>query len=104
MPDKDLSFWAGVVATLREYGLIMMMTFIISYMRIQLYSNGRTWKAELLEATLGTIVIMMTAKGLQAMEINEGWSWGASIFIGLIGIDKAREFIERWANRRFGNG
>ena len=104
MPDKDLSFWASVVATLREYGLIMMMTFIISYMRIQLYSNGRTWKAELLEATLGTIVIMMTAKGLQAMEINEGWSWGASIFIGLIGIDKAREFIERWANRRFGNG
>ena len=104
MPDKDLSFWAGVVATLREYGLIMMMTFIISYMRIQLYSNGRTWKAELLEATLGTIVIMMTAKGLQAREINEGWSWGASIFIGLIGIDKAREFIERWANRRFGNG
>ena len=104
MPDKDLSFWAGVVATLREYGLIMMMTVIISYMRIQLYSNGRTWKAELLEATLGTIVIMMTAKGLQAMEINEGWSWGASIFIGLIGIDKAREFIERWANRRFGNG
>lgn len=102
MPDKDLSFWAGVVATLREYGLIMMMTFIISYMRIQLYSNGRTWKAELLEATLGTIVIMMTAKGLQAMEINEGWSWGASIFIGLIGIDKAREFIERWATRRFG--
>lgn len=104
MPDKDLSFWAGIVATLREYGLIMMMTFIISYIRIQLYSNGRTWKAELLEATLGTIVIMMTAKGLQAMEINEGWSWGASIFIGLIGIDKAREFIERWANRRFGNG
>lgn len=102
MPDKDLSFWAGVVATLRECGLIMMMTFIISYMRIQLYSNGRTWKAELLEATLSTIVIMMTAKGLQAMEINEGWSWGASIFIGLIGIDKAREFIERWATRRFG--
>jgi len=104
MPDKDLTFWAGIIATLRDHGLIMMMTFIISYMRIQLYGNGRTWKAELLEATLGTIVIMMTAKGLQAMEINEGWSWGASIFIGLIGIDKAREFIERWANRRFGNG
>lgn len=104
MPDKDLSFWAGIIATLREHGLLMMMTFIVSYMRLKLYGNGRTWKAELLEAVLGTTVIMMTAKGLQAMEINEGWSWGASIFIGLIGIDKGREFIERWANRRFGNG
>lgn len=102
MPDKDLSFWAGIVATLREHGLIMMMTFILYYMRIQLYGNGRTWTAELLEATIGTVLIMMTAKGLQAMDINEGWTWGASIFIGLIGIDKAREFIERWATRRFG--
>lgn len=101
MPDKDLSFWAGIVATLREHGLIMMMTFILYYMRIQLYGNGRTWKAELLEATIGTVLIMMTAKGLQAMDINEGWTWGASIFIGLIGIDKAREYIERWAARRF---
>jgi len=102
MPDKDLSFWAGIVATLREYGLIMMMTFIISYMRIQLYGNGRTWKAELLEATLGTIVIMMTARGLQTMEVNEGWSWAAAIFVGLIGIDKARELIERWTKSKFG--
>lgn len=102
MPDKDLSFWAGIVATLREYGLIMMMTFIISYMRIQLYGNGRTWKAELLEAAMGTIVIVMTAKGLQAMELNEGWAWASAIFVGLIGIDKARELIERWAALRFG--
>lgn len=101
MPDKDISFWAGIIATLREHGLIMMMTFILYYMRIQLYGNGRTWKAELLEAALGTIVIMMTAKGLQAMDINEGWTWAASIFIGLVGIDKAREIIERWASQRF---
>ena len=104
MPDKDLSFWAGIVATLREHGLIMMMTFILYYMRIQLYGDGRTWKAELLEAALGTVVIMMTAQGLQAMGINEGWTWASAIFIGLIGIDKARELIERWASRGFGNG
>lgn len=104
MPDKDIGFWAGIIATLREYGLIMMMTFIISYMRIQLYSNGRTWKAELLEATIGTVLIMMTAHGLQAMEVNEGWSWASAIFIGLIGIDKARELIAKWAEGRFGRG
>lgn len=104
MPDKDIGFLAGLLGTLREHGVLMTMTFIISYMRIHLYSNGRTWKAELLEAMLGTIVIMMTANGLQAMEVNEGWSWGASIFVGLIGIDKAREFIELWAGRRFGDG
>lgn len=102
MPDKDISFWSGLFGTFREHGVLMMMTFIISYMRIQLYGDGRTWRAELLEAALGTAVIMMAAKGLQALEVNEGWAWGASIFIGLIGIDKAREFIERWAARRFG--
>lgn len=101
MPDKDISFWSGIVATLREHGLIMMLTFIISYMRIQLYGNGRTWKAELLEATIGTVLIMMTSKAFQAMDVNEGWAWSSAIFIGLIGIDKAREHVERWATRRF---
>lgn len=101
MLDKDISFWAGIVATLREHGVMMLMTFILSYMRIQLYCNGRTWRSELLEATLGTIVIMMAANGLQAMEVNNGWAWAASIFIGLIGIDKARELIERIASKRF---
>ena len=102
MPDKDLNFWSGIVATLREHGLIMMMTFIISYMRIQLYSNCRIWGAEVLEAALGTLVIMMAAKGLQAMEVNEGWAWASAVFIGIIGIDKARDALERWAFKRFG--
>lgn len=102
MPDKDLGFWASIIATAREHGLIMMLTFIISYLRINLYSDGRSWKAELLEALLGTFVIMMAAHGLQAMQLNEGWAWGVAIFVGLIGIDKARSVLESWATKRFG--
>lgn len=102
MPDKDLGFWASIIATAREHGLIMMLTFIISYLRINLYSDGRSWKAELLEALLGTFVIMMAANGLQALQINDGWAWGMAIFVGLIGIDKARALIEQVASKKFG--
>ena len=35
MPDKDPSFWALVLTALRENGLAMVLTFALTWFRIQ---------------------------------------------------------------------
>ncbi|WP_374418690.1 hypothetical protein [Stutzerimonas kunmingensis] len=42
MPEKSPDFWVALAAALREHGLAMMLTFVLSYIRIHLYGDKKS--------------------------------------------------------------
>lgn len=102
MPEKDPAFWAAVVITLREHGLVMMLTFVLSYLRIRLYSEQPTIARSVLEAAVGALLVMIVGMGIQAAGMNMAWTLFTAGFIGILGIDQARVLGKRWAERKVG--
>lgn len=102
MPEKDPAFWAGVVITLREHGLVMMLTFVLSYLRIRLYIEQPTVARSVLEATVGAVLVMIIGMGVQAAGMNMAWTLFTAGFVGILGIDQARVLGKRWTERKFG--
>jgi len=100
MPEKSPEFWAGVLLALREHGLAMMLTFILSYVRIQLYADQPSLLRTLLEAAAGALLVMIVGLAVQAAGLNIAWTLFTAGFIGILGIEQVRVLSKRWAERR----
>jgi lambda family phage holin len=100
MPEKSPEFWVALAAALREHGLAMMLTFVLSYIRIHLYGDKKSPLAKLLEATFGALLIMLVGLGVNAMGANLAWTLFAAGLIGLLGVDQVRALAGKWAERK----
>lgn len=100
MPEKSPEFWAGVLLALREHGLAMMLTFILSYIRIQLYGDQPSIVRSILEAATGALLVMIIGLAVNAAGLNVAWTLLTSGFIGILGIDQVRALSKRWAERK----
>lgn len=100
MPEKSPEFWAAIVLALREHGLAMMLTFVLSYIRIHLYGEQKTAVAKLIESLFGALLIMLVGLGVNAMGANLAWTLFAAGLIGLLGIDQVRALAGKWADRK----
>ncbi|GAB3464241.1 phage holin, lambda family [Azotobacter salinestris] len=100
MPEKSPEFWAGVLLALREHGLTMMLTFVLSYLRIRLYGDQPSILRSLLEASVGALLVMIVGLAVNAAGLNVAWTLLTSGFIGILGIDQVRVLSKRWAERQ----
>lgn len=100
MPEKTPEFWIAITAVFREYGLVMTATFALSYIRIRLYGERKSFIATLLEAAFGALLIMLIGLGINAMGLNVAWTLFSAAFIGLLGVDQIRALAQKWANRK----
>ncbi|ASL26233.1 phage holin, lambda family [Azotobacter chroococcum] len=100
MPEKSPEFWAGFLLALREHGLAMTLTFILSYIRIQLYGDQPSLLRTLLEAAAGALLVMIVGLAVQAAGLNIAWTLFTGGFVGILGIDQVRALSKRWAERK----
>nr|WP_305956098.1 phage holin family protein [Pseudomonas sp. DG56-2] len=100
MPDKNPDLWITFMTALREYGLVMGLTFVLSYIRIRLYSERKSMIATILEAAFGALLIMLIGLGINAMGLNVAWTLFSAAFIGLLGVDQIRALAQKWASRK----
>lgn len=100
MPEKSPEFWAGVLLALREHGLAMALTFVLSYIRIQLYGDQPSLLRTLLEAAAGALLVMIVGLAVQAAGLNIAWTLFTAGFVGILGIDQVRALSKRWAERK----
>jgi len=100
MPEKSPEFWAGVLLALREHGLAMMLTFILSYIRIQLYGDQPSIVRALLEAAAGALLVMIVGLAVNQAGLNLAWTLLAAGFVGVLGIEQVRVLSKRWAARK----
>lgn len=100
MPEKSPEFWVGVVMALREQGLAMMLTFILSYLRIRLYGDQPSILRSILEAAVGALLVMIVGLGVKEAGLNIAWTLFTAGFVGILGIDQVRALSKRWAERR----
>lgn len=99
-PEKDPTFWVLVLAALREHGLAVALAFALSYVRI-LYDDkeANPWR-QLLEATLGAILVLLVGLGAEKFGLSGGWSYAVAGFVGVLGVEQVRRFGRRWAERK----
>lgn len=100
MPEKNPDLWIAFITALREYGLVMGLTFALSYIRIRLYSERKSMIATMLEAAFGALLIMLIGLGINAMGLNVAWTLFSAAFIGLLGVDQIRALAQKWASRK----
>lgn len=102
MPEKSPEFWAAILIALREHGLAMTLTFVLSYIRIHLYGERKSRTASLIEALFGALLIMLVGLAVNSLGANLAWTLFAGGLIGLLGIDQVRALAGKWAERKAG--
>ncbi len=100
MPEKDPSFWVLVLTALRENGLAMVLTFALTWLRIQ-YDGKETkpWR-QFIEATLGALIVMVVGLTVKEFGFSIAWSFATAGFVGVLGVEQARQLGKRWAERK----
>jgi len=100
MLDKDPSFWALVLTALRENGLAMALTFALTWLRIQF--DGKETKPwhQLIEASLGSLIVMVVGLTVKEFGLSIAWSFATAGFLGILGVEYARQLAKRWAERK----
>lgn len=102
MPEKSPEFWVALAAAFREHGLAMTLTFVLSYIRIHLYGERKSWMAKVVESLFGALLIMLVGLAVNALGANLAWTLFAAGLIGLLGIDQVRALAGKWAERKAG--
>lgn len=100
MPDKDPSFWVLVLTALRENGLAMVLTFALTWLRIQYDAKETTPWRQFIEATLGALIVMVVGLTVKEFGFSIAWSFFAAGFVGILGVEQARKLGNRWAERK----
>ncbi len=100
MPEKDPSFWVLVLTALRENGLAMGLTFALTWLRIQYDGQETRPIRQLIEATLGALIVMVVGLTVKEFGLSIAWSFATAGFVGVLGVEQARQLGRRWAERK----
>lgn len=100
MPNKDPSIWDAIITIFREYGVVMGITFILSFLRVTRDNEEPKLIKRLLEAVIGSFIILIVGMTCKEFGMSLGWSYVASGFVGVFGVDQMRVYARRWAERR----
>jgi lambda family phage holin len=104
MPDKDPSFWVLVLLALKENGLAMGLTFILTWLRVQYDGKETSPARKLIEASLGALIVMVVGLTVKEFGLSIAWSFATAGFIGVLGVEQVRQLGKRWAERKISAG
>ncbi|WP_443191390.1 phage holin, lambda family [Pseudomonas indica] len=100
MPERDPAFWATVLLALREHGLAVGLAFVLSYIRILYDDKEPSPVRQLLEALLGSLLVLLVGLGAEKFGMSSGWSYAVAGFVGVLGVNQVRAFARKWAARK----
>ncbi|WP_229801889.1 phage holin family protein [Pseudomonas mandelii] len=100
MPDKDPSFWVLVLLALKENGLAMVIAFVLAWLRIQYDAKEASVWRKLIEASIGSIVVMVVGLTVKEFGFSLGWAFATAGFVGILGVEQLRQLGKRWAERK----
>lgn len=100
MPHKDPAFLDVVIAALKSHGLAVLLTFILSYLRILYDDREPKPLRQLIEALLGALMVLIIGLTCEKFGLSSGWSYAAAGFIGTLGVNQVRTLARKWANRK----
>lgn len=100
MPEKDPALWATAALALRDHGLVGLLTFVLSWLRIKFDAQETSTARQLIEATLGGLLAFMIGVACEKLGLSGGWSYVAAGFIGTMGVNQVRALAGRWAQRK----
>lgn len=100
MPDKDPGLWDALLVVLRDHGLAVVLTFALSYMRILYDDKEPSVMRQLIEATLGALIVLAVGLTAERFGASSGWSYAAAGFIGTLGVNQVRGLAKRWAAKK----
>ena len=99
-PEKDPAFWIMVAAALKENGLAMGLAFVLAWLRIQYDAKETSTGRKLLEASIGSLIVLSVGLTVREFNFSYGWALATSGFVGALGIEYVRQFGKRLAERK----
>jgi lambda family phage holin len=100
MLDKDPTFWGLVFLALKENGLAMAIAFLLAWLRIQYDAKEASVWRKLLEASIGSVIVMVVGLTVKEFGFSIGWAFATSGFVGILGVEQLRQLGKRWAERK----
>ena len=78
----------------------MVLTFALTWLRIQYDAKETTPWRQFIEATLGALIVMVVGLTVKEFGFSIAWSFATAGFIGVLGVEWARQLGKRWAERK----
>lgn len=100
--EKDLGLWASAIELFRAHGLAALLAFALSYVRIIYDDEEPRTVRQLIEATLGGLIVLTVGLTCEHLGLSSGWSYFAAGFVGLVGVEQVRALARRVAERKLG--
>ena len=69
-------------------------------MRIQYDGKEPRPVRQLIEATLGALIVLVIGLSVKEFGLSLGWSFASAGFVGVLGVEQVRKFGQRWAERK----
>lgn len=99
-PEKDPAFWVMIAAALKENGLAMALAFVLAWLRIQYDAKETSTGRKLLEASIGSLIVLSVGLTVREFNFSYGWALLTSGFVGIAGVEYVRQFGKRLAEKK----
>ena len=100
MPVRDHSVWEAAWEVIRAHGLAVMLTFVLTYLRV-LYDGKEPRPLRLfIEACIGSLLTLIIGLVVKEFGLSDGWAFAAAGFIGVLGVDTVRSLAMTWSKRK----
>lgn len=100
MPERDPSFWVALMLTLRDHGLAAILAFVLGYLRIRFDDKETNPVRQLIEASLGAVLVLVIGLTAEKFGLSTGWSYAAAGFVGTLGVNQVRAWARKWGDKK----
>lgn len=100
MPEKDPAFLVLLLVALKENGLAMGLAFVLSWLRIQYDAKEISTGRKLLEASIGSLIVLSVGLTVKEFNFSYGWALATSGLVGTAGVEYVRQLGKRWAEKK----
>lgn len=98
--ERDPAFADAVRSAFSSQGIPVMIAFVLSYLRILYDDREPKPVRQLIEALLGSMIVLAIGLTCEKFGLSSGYSYAASGLIGTLGVNQVRTIARRWATRK----
>lgn len=95
-------FVESVKMAVDGHGLSVLLAFALSYLRILYDDKESRFTRQVLEASIGALLVLIVGLGCDAGGLAKWASFMASGFVGILGVNWVRDKARKWASKQVG--
>ena len=98
--DQESGFFHQLTAMFAEHGMVGVMAFVLSLVRVHYEKKERSWKHKLIDSLFAGLLAVIAGQTVTAFGFSQGWSFLFAGIIGMLGVEVVRDAAHKWLNKK----